>query len=75
MNVAETKEKKAQETAGMSQKAPLQDGGKLYNINPRLDTMNPLLGHSCTLDAGDQMLLSLWEYHLLDTPGVKTKFL
>lgn len=33
----------------MARKVPLQDGSSLYNINPRLDTINPLLGHSCTL--------------------------
>lgn len=28
----------------MAQKVLLQDGSSLYNINPRLDTINPLLG-------------------------------
>ncbi len=77
-NTVETKENKTQEIAAMGQKVPLQDGSSLYNFNPRLDTMNPLLGHSCPLivyiRSRSSMLLSLCEHHLLDTAGMKTQW-
>lgn len=78
-NTVETKENKTQETAAMGQKVHLQDGSSLYKLNLRLNTINPLLGHSCTLivyiQSRSSMLLSLCEHHLLDTAGMKTRLL